>query len=209
MSKKKWIITICSILLVALLSVGYMAIAAEYGSKEDPLVTLSYITDVLSPDTLSKVDQAVAQKADALEAQLTEKMKDFSTEIDAKISAFQKDYATQVTSDALVEKVASLVLEKMGVSETAPVTASEWKVVTLKKGQKITGDVGVELLLRIGSASCYATGSPGLINLTSGTVLSSGQALSQNNLYIVTVSGRGLTATNDATLLIKGNYVPE
>ena len=41
MARNKWMVTVGSILLIALLASGYMAVAAEYGSKEDPLVTLS------------------------------------------------------------------------------------------------------------------------------------------------------------------------
>ena len=55
MNKRKWTIWLSAALLVVLAVSGYFAIAAEYGSKEDPLVTLSYINEVLSPQTMEAI----------------------------------------------------------------------------------------------------------------------------------------------------------
>ena len=59
MNKRKWIITTSSVLLVLLLISGYMAIAAEYGAESDPLVSASYITDVLAPETIKQVNATI------------------------------------------------------------------------------------------------------------------------------------------------------
>jgi hypothetical protein len=44
--------------------------AAEYGSNDDPLVSLSYITDVLAPETLKKVDEEIDKKMQNLNLSL-------------------------------------------------------------------------------------------------------------------------------------------
>ena len=47
----------------------------------------------------------------------------------------------------------------------------------------------------------------GIINLSSGSELAPSKALSANNLYLVTIEQRGVTAgTNGATLVVSGTY---
>ena len=54
-------------------------------------------------------------------------------------------------------------------------------VVTLSKGQTLVGDVGCEVMLRIGTAVCGTSDSVGLIDTTSGSNLGSGGALATNH----------------------------
>ena len=70
------------------------------------------------------------------------------------------------------------------------------------------GEIGCQILLRIGSAKCYSTGSVGLIDLTDGSTLGNGDSLKTNHLYLVTIQGRGFTNSSgkEATLLLKGDY---
>ena len=72
MNKRRWIITTSSILLALLLISGYMAIAAEYGSSSDPLVSASYITDVLAPQTIKEVNAVIDQKTTQFQTQLNQ-----------------------------------------------------------------------------------------------------------------------------------------
>lgn len=84
---------------------------------------------------------------------------------------------------------------------------SVFTVVTLSQGQTLVGDVGCEVMLRIGSAVCGAEGSVGLIDTTSGGVLGNGQALTTNHLYMVTISPRWVTATAPTVkVLARGPY---
>ena len=80
-------------------------------------------------------------------------------------------------------------------------------VVTLGKGQTLVGDVGCEVMLRIGTATCGTTDSVGLIDTTTGTNLGSGGSLVTNHLYMVTISTRSVTATsNTVKVLARGPY---
>ena len=66
----------------------------------------------------------------------------------------------------------------------------EFSVVTLSKGQVLTGDIGCEVMLRVGSAT-----------------LSGGGALAANHLYMMTVENRGVKAGADTVkLLVRGTY---
>ena len=59
--KKKISLTVVSLLL---LSICLPAMAADPGSNEDPLVTLSYINDVLMPQVKSYVDSKTTASGD-------------------------------------------------------------------------------------------------------------------------------------------------
>ena len=85
--------------------------------------------------------------------------------------------------------------------------ASNFTVVTLTSGQVLTGDIGCEVMLRVGTAVCVSPSSPGLIDETAATALNNGSALVQNHLYMMTIEGRGVRATAGTTkLLVRGSY---
>ena len=85
--------------------------------------------------------------------------------------------------------------------------SATYSVVTLGQGQQLKLEVGCEVMLRIGSASCVSPSNPGLIDETAGTTLNNGGALSANHLYMMTIEGRGVKAGADTTkLLVRGTY---
>ena len=86
-------------------------------------------------------------------------------------------------------------------------TASTFTVVTLSSGQVLKGDIGCEVMLRVGSAVCVSPSSPGLIDETSAGTLNNSGALAQNHLYMMTIENRGVKATAATTkLLVRGTY---
>lgn len=106
---------------------------------------------------------------------------------------------------ALAEEVAAM---KKSVSSGTAATgsAASYTAVTLTKGQTLTGGVGTEVLLRQGTASCTAASAPGLVDVTGGGEIQNGGALTANHLYLMTAEGRGVTASSDVTLLVRGSY---
>ena len=85
--------------------------------------------------------------------------------------------------------------------------ASTFTVVTLTQGQTLTGDIGCEVMLRVGSAACVSPSAPGLIDESTAATLNNGGALVQNHLYMMTIEGRGVRATAATTkLLVRGGY---
>ena len=92
-------------------------------------------------------------------------------------------------------------------SQSGSASADTFTVVTLMNGQTLTGDIGCEVLLRVGTAICVAPSAPGLIDETTAGTLAGGGALVQNHLYMMTIEGRGVLATADTTkLLVRGGY---
>ena len=99
----------------------------------------------------------------------------------------------------------SQLLQQSGGTGSA--SSAEFTVVTLSSGQTLTGDIGCEVMLRIGSASCVSPSNPGLIDETTAAALNNGGALTVNHLYMMTIEGRGVKAGTATTkLLVRGSY---
>lgn len=119
-----------------------------------------------------------------------------------------KDLVDQTVTARKAEMEQSLksILAGQGGAST-PSAGSVFTVITLSQGQSLVGDVGCEVMLRVGTAACGAADSVGLIDTTSGGVLGPGAALSQNHLYMVTISPRLVTATSATVkVLARGPY---
>ena len=80
-------------------------------------------------------------------------------------------------------------------------------LVTMSSGQTLKGEVGTEVMLRVGTAVCTASSTPGLIDTTSAGTLNNGAALEKNHLYMMTIEDRGVKATaSTVKVLVRGSY---
>lgn len=167
MNKKTMTIFTLSVVFALILGIGIGGYAASgYGTSSDPLVTLSYLTDKLTPDIMAKLDKQIADK----EAQLTKKFTDL-------------------------------------LAASGSVKSDTYSVVTLSNGQTLSGKVGCEIMLRVGTATCVAQNTPGLIDSSSGNSINSGAALTMNHMYIVSIDGHGVRATaSSVKVLVRGEY---
>lgn len=197
---KKWSIWVTCMLVAVLMIAGLGAIAAEYGSQSDPLVTLSYIEQVLLPKSQKEVDETVSKAMEDFEDTISAGNKSIQSYIDKKLRSF----ASGDVDDELIDAIAAAVLEQSGDSITAG--EASWAVVQVPAGSTVVCEVGVQAILRVGQATCVAAGSPGLIDLSNGEVLANGGALAANHLYAVSVQGRGIYTAQGCTLLIAGSY---
>ena len=160
MKKDRWLLRAVVLLALSAALMSGVSLAAEAGSSQDPLVTLSYLNDTFFNSIMQRVDQKIAQQ----------------------------------TGQAVP-------------GGTASSSAASFAVVTLNEGQTLTGGVGCEVMLRVGSAVCVAPSDPGLIDETTAATLANGGALVQNHLYMMTIDGRGVRATGGVTkVLARGSY---
>lgn len=162
MKKDRWLLR--SVLLLALSAVLMTgaSLAAEAGSAQDPLVTLSYLNETFMNTIMARVDEKIAARTGQLGGQAA------------------------------------------GAGSS---TAAVFTVVTLSNGQTLTGDVGCEVMLRVGAAVCVAPSAPGLIDETTAGTLNNGGALVQNHLYMMTIENRAVRAAAATTkLLVRGSY---
>lgn len=215
MVKRKWIAGTSAVLLVLLLLASYMAVAAETTDRDDPLVALSYLTDVLAPETIEKVNSAIDMKANELETTMNLTLTEYTNQLEAKIAEFESRNENIATDSSFVAAVTNSVLAQIGGTGTGDTStggglvSSGWQLVQVSSGETYKFSVGGMILLRIGSANCYTPSSPGIIDTTSGTELEGGGSLEKNHLYLVTVDERGFTATSDSKIMVYGSYTVE
>ena len=159
MKKNRWVLRMMVLLVISGVMSMTVSLAAEAGSSQDPLVTMSYLNETFLGNVLQKVDEKIA----ARNAQLT--------------------------------------------GQSSGTSSAVFQVVTLSSGQTLTGDIGCEVMLRVGTATCVAPSTPGLIDETTAGTLNHGGSLVQNHLYMMTIEGRGVKATAATTeLLVRGTY---
>ena len=192
---KKWSIWLTCGLVAVMMMAGLGAIAAEYGSQSDPLVTLSYIEQVLLPNAQKDVDKSVSSAMDDFEDALSDSDKTIRSYIDKKLRSF----ASGDVDEELVDAIAASVLEQSGGSITAGEVS--WSVIQVPAGSTV-----VQASLRVGQASCVSAGTPGLIDLSNGETLENGGSLASNHLYTASIQGRGIYTAQGCTLLIAGSY---
>lgn len=184
MRKNHWLARLAVLLLASytLLVVTVMA-AGTAGSQTDPLVTLSYLNDTFMTQIMGKVDE-----------KLTARDKELSDKLSAQVEQDTK---------ALADKYGAGISTGGGSGEVA----DTFSVVTLSNGQTLYGTIGCEVMLRVGTANCVASSTPGLIDETDAVTLAGGKALVKNHLYMMTVEDRGVKATAATTrLLVRGSY---
>lgn len=205
MSKRKWITGVSTALLVLLLLASYVAIAADTTNQEDPLVSLSYLTDVLAPETIEKVNAAIDLKADELQTRIDLVLTEYTSQLETTINDLESKYNNLATDSSFINAVSASVISQMGSTDGGGV-ASGWKLVSISAGETYKFEIGGMVLLRIGTAECYTPSSPGIIDTTTGGELRSGEDLEKNHLYLITVAERGFTATSDSKIMVYGNY---
>ena len=190
--ESKWGIRIVCVLTGLLMAVGCYAIAAEYGSQSDPLVTLSYINEVLLPQTKSELDEKLAQTVSSYDQTLQQKTQELEQYVDRQV----RNYSSGQLDSAVIDQIAAAVVQQMGGASGG---SAVWAVV------QICG-VGCQVILRSGAAVCAAAGSPGLVDLSDAETLENGKGLQANHLYIINAEGRGFTSAQGCSVLIAGDY---
>lgn len=105
------------------------------------------------------------------------------------------------------EKIAQRNASFAGSGGTSVGTPSTFTLVTMSNGQTLTGGIGCEVMLRVGTAVCTASSMPGLIDTTDASTLNNGGALQKNHVYMMTIENRGVKATAATVkVLVRGSY---
>ena len=177
---KKRMIFFTAFTLVLLSVAGYLFVSADAGTEQDPLVTLSYVNEVLKPQMTEELQT------------LTDRQKaDFSAELDGKIKAaddrlsekldelFRPGTETDAAVTAAAEDAYEKLVAKIEVAERDP----SWDLLRLTAGQTVTCSIGCEILVRIGSGTCVSSGTTGPIDMTDGSVLEPNKEYKTNHLY--------------------------
>lgn len=118
-------------------------------------------------------------------------------------------YLNDTFFSQIMQRVDQKIAERTGqaLPGGSASSASSFVVVTLSGGQTLTGGIGCEVMLRVGSAVCVSPSDPGLVDETTASTLANGGALAQNHLYMMTIEGRGVRATaGTVKVLARGSY---
>jgi len=195
LKRKQWSIWLTCALVAVLMIAGMAAVAAEYGSQSDPLVTLSYIEQVLLPQSKQQVDQQLEAYLSSYDGDLAGITDDVKTYIDKKLRSF----ASGDVDEELVDAIAAAVVEQMGDRE---LVQAQWTTVELESGDVVTCGAGCQIILRSGKATANTT----LMDMSDGETLSSGKSFASNHLYVVRSDAQCFTLNRDSVLLICGSY---
>jgi hypothetical protein len=177
------------------------AAGSTYDSSADPLVSLSFLTEIFKPELQDEIDRATD---------------DIELSLQAQIDSLRGQVASLANQNALLkDRVAELENEESTNVPEAPVEVvpSDVRVYTvavLKKGDVLVAEEACELILRAGEAIAMTPSvSRTLIDCTDGVELISGSAIPANHFVLIpeSANGSGITVTsNTASVMVKGEY---
>ena len=86
-------------------------------------------------------------------------------------------------------------------------TSASYVPLRLDAGKTLLGGEGTEIILRSGEATGIDNGANGISDITAGKDMRTGEALSLNHLFLIPrEDGRGIRATTEIWVLIRGSY---
>ena len=91
MKKNRWFLRAIVLLLISGMLMMTASVAAEAGSSDDPLVTLSYLKETFMDDILKKVDEKISARNGQIARQLEGEITDGSGEDFVRVLLRQKE----------------------------------------------------------------------------------------------------------------------
>ena len=180
-------IAACVILSAALALMAICVYAATYSSEDDPLISLSYVNEVLLP-------------------QIKEMISDASLGKDIDDVEVTKPVETTAETTSEPEEI---------FPEGTVNTGAKYEVVNLKEGQTIYASVySCEVIVRSGSTKVVSPFTvkweeQGVSDTTDGVEIYNGGAVPTNHTIIIPRDdGRGITAqSGGAWIMVRGDYI--
>ena len=191
--KLRVIAAVCAIVVSSAVTVY-----AAYDSSKDPVVSLSYLTEVFKPSVKSDlkselsgdVKNQVASAKNDLSGEISQMKNSISDELYSKLS---DDYAATIA--ALQRQVDAL--------------SNVYAEVAMQKNARLTADAASEIVVLSGSVTVRCSDpDSGIIDCTDVVILYDGQSVPANHKLLVPQNGdgRGVTASTAVTLLVRGGY---
>ena len=182
------------VILICLFTVG--ALAADPGSSDDPLISLSYFENKI--ESLKKT--LLEDLTSTFGLEFNNLADDFTNKFDA---------ATETFSNELNESKKQLDDTLEEIRENGVSTPTEFKVITLNEGEMILCEAGTEIIVRSGKSIVVTdkNSSGGISDITAGKDLANNEAIVNNHLLIVPkADGRGIKANVTGAVMVKGNF---
>ena len=201
MSKKIKIFLAFFVILAFSATAVIFAAGSAYDSDSDPLISLSFLTDIFKPELQDEIYRATDNVELTLQAQIDSLRSQIASLVNQ--NALLKDRVTELekTEDADPSDMPD---------ETATEVLRVYTVVELKKGDVLGAEESCELILRSGEATAMTPSrNRTLIDCTDGEELASGAAIPANHFILIpeSANGSGITVTSDAaSVMVKGAY---
>ena len=201
MSKKIKIFLAFFVILAISATAVIFAAGSTYDSSTDPLVSLSFLTEIFKPELQAEIDRATDDIELSLQAQIDSLRGQIAAL--ANQNALLKDRVTELEN-------AENMSVPQGPSEVDPADVRVYAVVELKKGDVLVAEEACELILRAGEATAMTPAyNRTLIDCTDGVELISGATIPANHFILIpeSANGSGITVTSDAaSVMVKGEY---
>jgi hypothetical protein len=210
MIQKRSVIGAAAFFVLAALTVGWFALAADSGGRENPLVTLDYIK-TLEPQIETIIANAVRETVDAEKKSIEDMIKQARNELNELSktpSSGGIDVNALLNDDNFVNLLALEIAKQVsGMSAGSGLDSSVTRL-SVTAGQKIHLAQGSRIMIRGGGAKVNApAGQAGLINLTQGIAINPGSSLQENHEYTVTFeAGREIECTANSIFFIWGSF---
>ncbi len=171
---------------VILTSVVYATNVTSPGSSSDPVVSKSYVDELIG-DTLEKILN----------------LDNTYNELKLRVDALEQAVKNGVSSNESSNQGNSNDSEVIKVTENYT-----FKPIELSSNQLLLGGEGCELIVRSGSAIGYTEVANGLTNITNGSEILNGEEIPLNNVLIVPRNdNRGILVNSNQTwIMIRGDY---
>jgi hypothetical protein len=188
MMKKRYLLIIMSTLLATGYFAGQRTVTQadginQAGSAEDPLVTKSYVDQILKGHVPSGTGSSATVPS----------MDDISKYIASEL-------------DKRMQSLPSPTPNVPSPSAPAAIT-----VVNLKPNQTLFAGEGAEFIVRTGKVTVVSTDGNGVPDVTAGKDLPAGTVVELNHLLVFPREGRGIKpdpkTTGDTYVMIRGNYL--
>ena len=178
--------TLLSVMLVIAL---FVSTAASGGTSDDPIVTKSYVDGAFFDKVISSAQSAVSSAVSS-----------FTTEYSKKLQGLSGGDA----EDALANEIAARVRTELFEDGKKIYSSRQMATVSLKSGERISGDTGTMIIITDGSTKC-SSGS--LININRGTETSAGSALGKYTTFMFPETGGTIEiVSKTATVYVDGRY---
>lgn len=191
--------------LISLASVSTIVLADKAdnapaaGSSDDPLVTLSYVTEVLKPQIQAEILAALSG-ADVSEIIGALKSESNSGNNNNNVINSPESYSGNSENNIINSE-----------NSLTPRTSDVYQVIELRMGQKVQAISGsIEVIVRQGSVAMALTPyeQQGISDLTTGIEILNNQMIPTNHsLLIPRADGRSIQVVSDvAYVMIRGEY---
>lgn len=179
---KKAAVTV--ILLCVFMTTFAFGVTEDYSTENDPLISLSYINGVLTPQYERYVDDKVK-----------------SVSVDEIVSALMKN-------DSFKDYVASVIASQSSGSTPGSAVSSEFVSLSLSAGKRITANGRCEVIVRSGRAAAFCKTSGAIKDISANKTLSNGETVIIGDLIEISYADNaGIAALQSSTeVLIRGEF---